>query len=283
MKIIYSPKCLEYLPLASPELPGRVKECAALLQSKNYEFIEPEPATEADILKVHTQNLIDQVKTEGELEADKPGQATIFDYALLAAGGAITAAELTAADKNFNFSLMRPPGHHAGKDYNGGFCYFNNMAVAVAKLLDRFTKIAILDIDCHHGDGTQNIFFGNDKVLYVSLHQVPLFPGTGLRSAANCLNYPLPPGTDEERYLEILQSGLKQIYDWQPQLLGVSLGLDTYKNDPLADIKLDISSYGKIAQLIKGLNLPTFAVFEGGYNEKEMPLCLESFLQEFKK
>jgi acetoin utilization deacetylase AcuC-like enzyme len=103
----------------------------------------------------------------------------------LAAGAALGAQEIALSGENV-FSLMRPPGHHAGRDSLGGFCYFNNIAIAIAKALIKIKKAVILDLDCHHGNGTQDIFLGDNRVLYISLHQSPLYPGTGLKSAKNC-------------------------------------------------------------------------------------------------
>ena len=165
------------------------------------------------------------------------------------------------------FSLMRPPGHHAGRDFLGGFCYFNNLAIAVAKVLPKYKSAAILDIDVHHGDGTQDIFLGKKNVFYCSIHQSPFFPGTGLASEKNCLNFPLPAGTGETEYLKYLDKILEEIKKFKPGLLAVSAGFDTYEFDPLAGLKLKKESYTKIGKMIKGVGLPTFFVLEGGYSE----------------
>ena len=282
MKIFYSPKCLDYIELASPELPGRVREIVKHLQGKDYELVEPQPATEADILRVHTPRLIEQVKTTDNLDIEELGTNNIYDFALLSAGSAWQAAAQTAKEGSFTFSLMRPPGHHAGRDFNSGFCYFNNLAVAVSGLLKKLNRVAILDLDCHHGNGTQDIFLGHKQVIYVSLHQSPLYPGTGLTNEQNCFNYPLPAKTAETGYLEALASAIRNIYDFKPQILGLSVGFDTYKHDPLTDIDLEIESYKKIASAINELKIPTFAVLEGGYNQQELPLCFESFVMGFK-
>ncbi|MFN3301854.1 MAG: histone deacetylase, partial [Patescibacteria group bacterium] len=179
-----------------------------------------------------------------------------------------------------SFSLMRPPGHHAGKDFCGGFCYFNNLAIAVAKFLKKDKKVAILDIDCHHGNGTEDIFLGKNNVLYISLHESPLYPGTGLESRFNCLNFPLPPRTQEKEYLQTLEIALEKISQFKPNLLAISAGFDTYKKDPLTYFGLEIDSYQKIGEKIAQLNLPTFSVLEGGYSQS-LPLCLYNFIKNF--
>ncbi|MFA6391263.1 MAG: histone deacetylase [Patescibacteria group bacterium] len=279
MKIVYSPKCLEYIDLASPETPGRISYCVELLKKSGYQFIEPDLAQEEDIKLVHSQDLIEKVKNEIKIDTNDTDVKNIYTYSMLAAGGAIKACEIPLQTGETALSLMRPPGHHAGKDFNGGFCYFNNIAIAVAKNLKNMKKVAILDIDCHHGNGTEDIFFRNTKVIYVSLHQAHLYTDTGLSSKFNCYNYPMEPKTSEEVYLQNLDIAIRNIYDFTPELLAVSLGFDTYKNDPLGEIKLEIESYKKIGQKIKALKLTTFIVLEGGYNTADMPMCLQSFLE----
>jgi len=278
MNIFYSPQCLDYIPLASLEMPSRVKNCAEFLNARNFEFSQPQPASLEDILAGHSQRLVNEVQKEANDDITSANSMTMFDYAALSAGSAIMAAGLAWGKKTKTFSLMRPPGHHAGRDFNGGFCYFNNLAIAVKKYLSQAGKIAILDLDCHHGNGTQDIFLGQPNVLYVSLHQNSLFPGTGLSSELNCQNFVLPPLTGPDTYLETLDLALRQIYDFRPQLLAISLGLDTYKEELLADIKLEKETYGQIGQKVAALKLPTFGVLEGGYNTFAMPECLFNFL-----
>lgn len=280
MKIIFSAKCLEYHQWNHPESPERLRSPADFLKEKGFKFIESHPAEEKDLLLVHSQRLIDEVKNGKILDLDTPNIKDIFDYALLSVGGATEAMKISLEGEKV-FSLMRPPGHHAGKDFCGGFCYFNNLAVAVAKALRKVKKVAILDIDCHHGNGTEDIFLGKSNVLYVSLHESPLYPGTGIESQFNCLNFPLPPKTQEKEYFETLDIALRKIFDFKPNLLAVSAGLDTYKKDPLTYFGLEIDSYQKIGEKIAQLKIPTFAVLEGGYSS-DLPLCLHNFLKGFE-
>ncbi|MCK4532128.1 MAG: histone deacetylase, partial [Candidatus Aenigmarchaeota archaeon] len=179
------------------------------------------------------------------------------------------------------FSLMRPPGHHAGKRTFEGFCYFNNIAIAVMKALKGVKKVGILDIDVHHGNGSQEIFLGNPNVIYVSLHQYGfIYPGTGKHSEGNCYNYPLENGAEEGEYLEKLWVGLEKIKKFNPDLIAVSVGFDTFEKDPLAGLKLKIETYSKISKMISELAKPKFAVLEGGYS-KALPECVQSFLKNF--
>jgi len=276
MEIIFSQKCLGYAAARHPESPARVESSYAYLKERGFSFIEPEAAKEEELLLVHTSGLVESVKKLSFSDPDTPALEGIFDYARLAVGSAIKAMEL-ALEGSPAFSLMRPPGHHSGRDFLGGFCYFNNLAVACQKAIISGERVAILDIDCHHGNGTQDIFLGKKNVLYVSLHQVPLYPGTGLESQDNCLNYPLKPGTTQDEYLAVLQKAMAEIKKFSPRLLAVSAGFDTYAQDPLANIGLEKESYRKIKELILAAKINYFCVLEGGYSD-DLKYCIREFL-----
>lgn len=289
VKLITSSRCWEYGQEGHPEGPERVKNTVEYLKSKKFEFITPNPCSEKDILLVHTKNLLKDVREENFMDFDTPAIPDIIEYAMLSAGGAILAMELcvnskkeiTENEKIFSFSIMRPPGHHACKNILGGFCYFNNIAISVKKCINNYKKkIAIVDIDCHHGNGTQDIFLGENNVLFISLHQVPLYPGTGLNSVKNCINYPLPPGTEESKYLKTLEMAIKDIEKFSPELIAISAGFDTYIKDPLTQFNLEINSYKKISKMISSLGIPVFAVLEGGYSH-DLPECIYSFIEGF--
>lgn len=265
MKIVFSNKCLDYSFPGHPESPERVETIKQVLENNGYKFVEPKPATKEDILLVHTEEHYNKVKNENYFDPDTP--AIDINYPLLAVGGAITAS------KSNSFSLLRPPGHHAGKNFLGGFCYFNNLAIAVEKSKK---KTAILDLDVHHGNGTQDIFLGRDDILYLSLHQQNLFPGTGHIKEKNCINYPLPPGTEEQLYLKTLEKALKEKNNFNPELLAISMGFDTYYKETIADFKLGKETYRKIGKLIReNLSGEFFLVLEGGYTKDTGILCLE--------
>lgn len=282
MKIIYIKKCLDYCQPGHPESPDRIRNTAAYLEKKGYSFIEPEPCDERDLLRVHTSEHVKNIQQGSFYDADTPVLPQIDDYARLAAGSAIMAAE-SALEGTPAYSLMRPPGHHATRTRAMGFCYYNNIAIAIKKVLENHSnkRAVILDIDCHHGNGTEDIFIGSDSVLYISLHQSPLYPGTGCTSNRNCINFPLSPGTDETRFLDSLKKSQKYIFDFKPSLLGISAGFDTLRNDPLTQINLEIDSYLKIGDFIKELKIPFFIVMEGGYSS-EMPQCVFQFLEGLK-
>ncbi len=282
MKIIYSPKCLEYGEPGHPESPVRVSETYDFIKDK-FDFVKPSPCDKEDILRVHPQELMESVKNGDFFDPDTPRLPGIFDHAKLAAGAAILAGK-TAIKGESAFSLMRPPGHHAEKNKLGGFCYFNNIAITVRYAQKKLNvkNVLILDIDCHHGNGTQDIFLGDQSILFISLHQSPFYPGTGLSTEDNCHNYPLPAGTGEKEYLEVLQDAIDKTNSFKPDLIGVSAGFDTYKGDPLTNMQLEKESYSKIGDMISKLKSPTFIVLEGGYSE-DMPACINNFLEGFSK
>jgi len=276
MKVFYSPKCLEYSTLGHPETPQRVWNIfEALKDDTRFEFRSPQPAKEEDILLVHEAVLVEKVRTNTFLDADTPSVAGIFEYALLSAGGATDAAQACTRER-YAFSCCRPPGHHATRSSVGGFCYFNNIAVAVARLLTHKKTVAILDIDIHHGNGTEDIFLGHKQVVYCSIHQAPLYPGTGLTSKKNCHNYPLPAGVNGAQYLATLAQALRVIAEDRPDILAVSVGFDTYTDDLLGGFQLHIEDYAQIGKRIAALNIPTFFVLEGGYSQ-DTGRCASSF------
>ncbi|MBI5740544.1 MAG: histone deacetylase [Nitrospirae bacterium] len=277
MKIFYSPKCLEYSQPGHPEAPARARSTYEYLEKKGYEFTAPRPCADEDILLAHSPQMRDSVRNGSFFDPDTPVFPGIFDIAKLAAGGAIEAAMhcLTTGEKAF--SLMRPPGHHATRSNPGGFCYFNNIAIASLKVKEKAGKIAVVDFDCHHGNGTEDILLGSRDFLYLSLHQSPLYPGTGLRSRENCINYPLPARTTPIEYLSLLKKGLEKVTEFAPDLLAISAGFDTYKLDPIAGLSLEQETYWEIGRMLKALNKPTFAVLEGGYS-RDLPECVHQFL-----
>lgn len=285
MRIVFSARCLEYGERGHPESPERVYNTYRLLRKRGFEFIEPEPCGEDDLLLVHSRDLIERIRNGNLNDPDTPNIPRIYYYARLSAGGALKAMEL-AVDGEPAFSLMRPPGHHVGRNGRAlgapslGFCYFNNIAIACAKAIDSLgvKRVAIIDIDCHHGNGTQEIFLGNERVLFISLHKFGFFyPGTGAVSEGNCLNYPLGWRTTENEYMRTLRSALREAEEFRPDLIAVSAGFDTYKFDPVGGLGLSEGAYETIGRMISSLGRKIFLVLEGGYSEG-MPKCVYNLL-----
>lgn len=277
MKIFFSEKCLKYFQMGHPESPARVQSTYRFLKDKGFEFIEPLPCSDDDILLAHSEQLLNEVKSGRFFDLDTPALPNIFEYAKLSAGSAIMSAEACLNGENA-FSLMRPPGHHATRDTLGGFCYFNNIAIASLKIKVKVKKIAIIDFDCHHGNGTEDIVLSKDGFLYLSLHQSPLYPGTGLISRQNCINYPLSPDTTPDEYLEVFEDGLDKVKDFNPDVIAVSAGFDSYKLDPITNLSLEKETYKGIGRMLSELKRPTFSVLEGGYS-KDLPECVYQFLK----
>lgn len=276
--VFTDPSVAGYHTPGHPEAPFRVARSAERLQATGHKLLPPElPAADETILKVHSARHLDNVKRGAFQDADTPHYPRIDSIARVSLAGALSAAARALAGEPA-FSLMRPPGHHAGRERVAGFCYFNNLAIAVAGSAGQ--RVAIVDIDVHHGDGTEEWAFGQDGVSFVSLHQVPLYPGTGHKSRGNCRNIPLPPGTGELHYLKALEGALKEAMSFKPDLLAVSAGFDTYKECPIAQLKLDASTYKRIGKLLAETRLKRFAVLEGGYADA-LPLLIERFLDGF--
>lgn len=274
-KIIFSERCLEYYYPFHIESPKRVKDAYNFLKNSGYDFIEPIVASEHSIIKVHSSEYIENLKRGNISDIDTPGDKKIYYYASLSAGSAIMAA------KTLSFSLMRPPGHHAGISGIAlgaptlGFCYLNNIAIAI-KSLDK--KTIIIDIDGHHGNGTQEIFLGDENVVFVSLHRKNIYPGTGLKSEKNCFNYPLEEDVGEEVYLKTLKKALDDTKSLTKdfELVAVSFGGDAIRGD-IASLGLTPLSYFKIGKIIASLELPLFAVLEGGYTSY-LGECIHNFI-----
>ncbi|MFP4116887.1 MAG: histone deacetylase family protein [Candidatus Aenigmatarchaeota archaeon] len=268
MKIVYSKECLQFGSKGHPESPSRVEKAKKFLEKKGYEFLKPGKCSEEDLRSVHSRRLIEKVKNEEFSNPDCPNYHGIYDYARLSVGGALEAAEING------FSLMRPPGHHATRDSVGGFCYFNSIAVALEKFGHR---ALIVDIDRHHGNGTQDIFLGSERVEYVSLHG-PGYPGTGTALKENYHNHLFRKRVGEGEYMKVLDKLLN--LDREFDILAVSAGFDTYKQDPLASkIHLSTESYRSIGQRLAELELPVFCVLEGGYSAGKLGENIHSFLQ----
>jgi acetoin utilization deacetylase AcuC-like enzyme len=276
-KIVFSEKCLAYGSWQT-ESPERVRKAHEILKEKGYSFVTPEPAAEEDLLKVHDHEYLWMLKKGLVEDDDTPAYDNIYEFAKLSAGGAILAAKVKG------FSILRPPGHHAGVGgaalgaATRGFCYLNNVAIAV-RYLGKPTMI--LDIDGHHGNGTQEIFYGDKMVTYVSLHRHPNYPGTGTVSDGNCLNFPLPLDCGDTVYLKTLDKALGTIEMGKFETVAVSAGFDTHDAD-LASLGLTAKGYREIGKKISGIEKPTFFVLEGGYRGENVGKDIDQLLNGFE-
>ncbi len=270
-----------------PENKYRIQSILERLQKKNFsalEWSEPSKFDETYLKKTHNSLYIDEVKkafpTKGQffLDAD-----TIISPGSKKASYDAVSSIISAVDSVKNkrlknaFCAVRPPGHHAEYNKAMGFCIFNNVAVGANYLIDRYKlqKVAIIDFDVHHGNGTQNIFYSNKKVLYISTHQYPHFPGTGANhekgSYNNILNIPLPAGTNSDEYFDAYEHVLKRLNEFKPEFIFFSAGFDAHKDDPLSNINLKSKDYFEITKrtLIASRDYcrgNVVSILEGGYD-----------------
>ena len=254
------------------------------LNNKNILWKRPSIITEDIIKDTHDSNYIDLVKSSfpnkgfSSLDGDtiiSPGSKNAtFD-----AVGSIIAAIDGVQNKEFKnaFCSVRPPGHHCNQNKAAGFCILNNVAIGANYLINKYkyNKVAIIDFDVHHGNGTQDIFYNNKNVLFISTHQYPYYPGTGSEKEKgkfnNIYNIPLPAGTNSEEYLNAFEFALKRLEKFQPEFVLISAGFDGHKADPLAQLKLNTNDYYEITKRIlktskKFCNGKVVSILEGGYD-----------------
>ena len=285
MKIIYD-KCFEEHQTGPnhPETPGRVRAIREGFAQAEVQF-SPLPARSCSRDKlelVHSSGYIDRVEkfsaAEKPLNNDTPLCARSYEIALAAAGSALQLGEEALAGRN-GFGFLRPPGHHAEKNQGMGFCLFNNIAVLAADLLGRGLKAAIVDIDVHHGNGTQEIFYREKDVYYLSFHQHPFYPGTGKEEERGAgdgknttLNIPLPAGAGWEKIEQSWRGQARpEVEEFNPDILLVSAGFDAHRDDPLGGLNLTDSDYLEFAGHLRkfaeeNCSGRVVSLLEGGYN-----------------
>jgi acetoin utilization deacetylase AcuC-like enzyme len=245
-----------------------------------FSFLECSAAGEDDILRCHTARLLEQVRTtRGPIDEDTSCTETTFEAALLAAGAAIEAVKCRG------FALARPPGHHAERDRAMGFCLFDSVAIAArwAQAELGLERVAIVDWDVHHGNGTQDIVRDDPSILFVSVHQWPLYPGSGgpYEQGETLLNVPLPAGSGDREYLDAWVAVERAVERFAPDLLLVSAGFDAHAADPLADMELTVDGFRELARRTAALAPRLAAVLEGGYNLRTLPDLVGAALDGF--
>ncbi len=310
IRVFTSRRCLAHrAPGGFPERPERLAaildHLAGAFPGAVVEETDSEVRAEDAVLAVHDARYVRRLRRavergDGLIDSpDTPLAPGTWDAALAAVEVTLTAARWAADDAGRHaFAAVRPPGHHAERDRAMGFCYFDNVAVAVEDLRarGRAERCAIFDFDLHHGNGTQHLFEDRPDVFYASLHQAPFYPGSGRREErgegpgeGTVLNVPLPAGTGEEEYLAAVDGEvLPALRAFAPDFLAVSAGFDAWRGDPLGGLRLTAAGFGALGERVAALaaelarepgGARSLSVLEGGYDLQALPRLVESYLR----
>jgi acetoin utilization deacetylase AcuC-like enzyme len=303
LALVWSDRSLDHAP--PPGHPERVERGLAMRavvdawREGGGTVLEPAAATRADIERVHAPGYVDRLAaiagSPAALDLDTYMSPGSWDAAQLAAGAAIAAVDQVLQAQNAAFALVRPPGHHALRDRAMGFCLLNNVAIAVAHALARgLTRVAVVDYDVHHGNGTQWAFYDDPRVLVVSAHQYPFYPQTG--SAGECgvragegftVNLPLSAGATDADYLLLIDRVVEPILDaFAPDLLVLDVGFDAHDLDPLANMRLSTAGFGAIAARLRAAAIRSCGgrvvlATEGGYHLDALRDSLQATIDVF--
>jgi acetoin utilization deacetylase AcuC-like enzyme len=298
---VYDPIYLRHETGCHPENAQRLEAITAHLEEtgliRQLMQIKPRPATAEELEYVHQASYVSRLQDAGLrgggwLDGDTVMSPDSYDAALYAAGGAMDATDAVIGSAvNSAFALVRPPGHHATATAAMGFCLFNNIAIAAQHALNKrkLDRVAIIDFDVHHGNGTQDAFYNNPQVLYVSAHQYPHYPGTGTidetgsgAAEGTTVNIPLPGGSGDDQYRQVFEEiVVPAVRRFRPGLIFVSAGYDAHWKDRLAMMEVSVSSFAEMVRIIKGLadelcSGKTVITLEGGYNLKALATSVKA-------
>ncbi len=282
VKIITDEHCAGYSRLGHPERPLRIIATLELLRNQTelpITWAAPGQVNDAQILRAHSAEHLARLNEPEDFDADTPFHENIGVYARASVAAALDALKAARAGENV-FSLMRPPGHHAMRNRAMGFCYLNNIAIAVLEAAATGARrVAVYDFDVHHGNGTEAILLNHPGVAFFSIHQHPCYPGTGTANVGkNCFNYPVAPDAPREIYRATLARALGDLKKFRPDLVAVSAGFDAYVHDPLVRGALVLGDFYRLGQSLRALGAPLFSLLEGGYS-RDLPELIFAYLK----
>lgn len=275
MNILFNSKFSEHNQGSEAEGAYRIKQFPGKYEDSDFNG-------ESFITLVHTEKykkLIHDACMSYDTAAEVELTPASYEAAISAIGLTVKASE------QGDFAVVRPPGHHAGKERAAGFCLFNNIAIAAQKLVNEGKKVFIFDFDGHHGDGTQSIFYESDKVLYCSVHQMYAYPFSGFpeetgsgSGAGYTLNLPIVSGNGDKEFFEVLSKAISVAKNFGPDVVGVSAGFDAYEKDRLLGLKFTQKAYYECGLRLRRAFPNIFGVLEGGYHHDIME-CVEAFVE----
>ena len=291
-----------------PESPERLivlrQQIPAIPSFDQWQRLKPRDATPDELQLIHTLAHIERIYQAAQqapcsLDFDTSVSSESYNVAILAAGGALQCMDsLCRGELRRIFAFIRPPGHHAGPESAEGFCLFNNIALAAAYARSKYKieRVAIVDIDVHHGNGTQSCFYSDPNILYISTHQYPFYPGSGHYNERGegegkgyTLNFPLPKGTDDSSFIPIYSKIIPEILSqYAPQLILVSAGFDGHFNDPLGELSITSAGYASAAASLmlaaeRSCGGRICFILEGGYHMQALQECVHFVMTQMAK